>query len=221
MILAVTGLRREARMARAPGVVAIAAGGHAKSLREKFDQAVARGVKGVISFGIAAALSPELHTGDIVIGAAVVTPRGRITTDPAWRERLSARLPTAKLSLVAGTDTLLMGRNSKAALFAETGADAADMESGSVSRLALARNLPFACLRVISDDALQELPPAAAVALNADGRVDLLAVCRSLRAEPNQLSALMRAARDSRKALGVLLRCRDLVGRGLAGPDLG
>jgi hopanoid-associated phosphorylase len=221
VILAVTGLRREARIVRGPGVLAIASGGHAKSLREKFDQAVARGVKGVISFGIAAALSPELHTGDIVIGAAVVTPRGRITTDPAWRQRLVASLPMAKLSLVAGTDALLMGRDSKATLFAETGADAADMESGPVSRLALARNLPFACLRVISDDAMQELPPAAAVALNANGGVDLLALCRSLWAEPNQAPSLMRAASDSRKALGVLLRCRDLVGRGLAGPDLG
>ena len=221
MILAVTGLRREARIARGPCVVAIAAGSHAKPLREKFDQAVARGVRGVISFGIAAALAPELHTGDIVIGSAVVTPRGRITCDPAWRERLVARLPSAKLALVAGSDALLMGRIAKAALFAETGAMAADMESGQVSRLALARNLPFACLRVISDGATQELPPAAAVALNADGGVDVLAVCRSIWAEPAQLNALMRAASDSRAALKTLLRCLDLVGRGLAGPDLG
>jgi hypothetical protein len=166
-------------------------------------------------------MSPELHTGDIVIGTAVVTSRGRITTDSAWRQRLSTRLPAAKLSLVAGPDALLMGRDAKAALFAETGAEAADMESGPTSRLALARNLPFACLRVISDEAAQALPPAAAVALNANGGVDLFAVCRSVWAEPHQLRALMRAASDSRKAMKALLGCFDLVGRGLAGPDLG
>ena len=221
MILAVTGLKREARIARGAGVVAIATGGHAKSLREKFDQAVVRGVRGAISFGIAAALSPDLHTGDIVIGTAVVTSRGRITTDTAWRQRLSARLPMAKLALVAGADSVLMGRDAKAALFAETGADAADMESGPTSRLALARNLPFACLRVISDEASQAFPPAAAVALNRDGGVNLSAVCRSIWAEPHQLAALMQAAKDSRAALKSLLRCLDLVGRGLAGPDLG
>ena len=69
-VLAVTGLKREARIAGRAGVVAVAGGGDAASLKAKLE-ALHGDIKGVISVGLAGALSPLLKVGDVVIGESV------------------------------------------------------------------------------------------------------------------------------------------------------
>ncbi len=66
-ILAVTGLKREAKIAGGPGVVAVAGGGDARSLAAKLD-ALHGDIQGVISIGLGGGLSPLLKVGDVVIG---------------------------------------------------------------------------------------------------------------------------------------------------------
>ena len=65
------------------------------------------------------------------------------------------------------------------------------------------------------------LPPAALVAMKPDGGIALGRVLGSLLKQPAQMPALIRTARASNRAFAELLRCRDLLGVGLAGPDLG
>jgi hypothetical protein len=115
---------------------------------------------------------------------------------------------------------ILSNRQSKADLYAATGALAVDMESAVAGHFAQARHLPFAVLRVISDDARHILPPAALVAIKPDGSIALGRVLASLLRHPLQVPALIRTARTSNKAFGELLRCRGLCGVGLAGLDL-
>ena len=69
--------------------------------------------------------------------------------------------------------------------------------SRRMPRLARAHALPFAVLRVISDEAGTALPEAVEVALDGEGGVNLGRVIRSLIARPHQLPALVRAASDS------------------------
>jgi hypothetical protein len=80
------------------------------------------------------------------------------------------------------------------------------MESYTVARVASAHGLPFAVLRAVSDDARHALPPAAAFALNKEGRVDYSAVLLSLLDEPSQWRALIRTARDTNRAMKALCR---------------
>jgi hypothetical protein len=94
------------------------------------------------------------------------------------------------------------------------------MESQVAARFAAKRNLPLAALRVISDDASHILPPAALVAMKPDGGIALGRVLGSLLRRPGQVPALVRTAKASNKAFAELLRCRDLLGVGLAGTDL-
>jgi len=68
-------------------------------------------------------------------------------------------------------------RDAKAKLYAATRASAADMESHVAARAARSRGLPFAALRVVSDAADRTLPPAACVALNPSGGIDLMGWC--------------------------------------------
>jgi len=218
-ILAVTGLKREAEIAGGPGVVAVAGGGDALSLAAKLD-ALHGDIKGVISIGLGGGLSPLLKAGEIVIGDQVIAGPETFRCDERWRVALAAKLPQAHQGPVAASGTILENREGKAALYAKTGALAVDMESAAAARFAQARHLPFAVLRVISDDARHVLPPAALVAMKPDGGIALMRVLGSLLRHPLQVPALVRTARTSNKAFRELLRCRGLCGVGLAGLDL-
>lgn len=218
-ILAVTGLKREAEIAGGPGVVAVAGGGDSPSLAGQLD-ALHGDITGVISIGVGGALSPLLKVGEAVIADRVISGAEHWRCDERWRVSLAAKLPQAHQGTIAASDTILENRDSKAMLYASTGALAVDMESAVAARFARARQLPFAVLRVISDDAGHVLPPAALVAMKPDGGIALGRVLASLMRHPLQVPGLIRTARTSGKAFRELLRCRGLCGVGLAGPDL-
>jgi len=218
-ILAVTGLKREAEIVGGAGVVAVAGGGDAASLRGKLD-ALHGDIRGVISVGLAGALSPLLKVGEAVIADRVVQGRETWRCSDPWRVALAAKLSQTHQGPVAASDTILDNAETKAALYDSTGALAVDMESAIAARFAVRRNLPFAVLRVISDDAAHVLPPAALVAMKPDGGIAFARVLGSLLRHPLQVPGLIRTARASNKAFKELLRCANLSGVGFARPDL-
>ena len=218
-IIAVTGLAKEAQIVGTAGVVAVAGGGDGEGLAAKLN-ALHGDIKGVISIGLAGALSPLLEVGEVVIADQIMTGTENWDCDGNWRLRLASRLPAAHQGLLFGSDMIIEHPDTKAGLHKTTGALAVDMESQVAARFAAARRLPLAGLRVISDDASHVLPPAALVAMKPDGGIALGRVLWSLLKRPAQVPALVRTARASSKAFDGLLRCRDLCGVGLAGADL-
>jgi adenosylhomocysteine nucleosidase len=218
-VLAVTGLAKEAEMVGVADVVAVAGGGDAVSLAEKLN-ALHGDIRGVISIGLAGALSPHLKVGDVVIADQVLTGMECWDCHETWRVRLMSRLPQAHQGQLFGSDVIIENPETKSGLHNTTGALAVDMESQVAARFAHARNLPLAGLRVISDDASHVLPPAALVAMKPDGGIALTRVLGSLLKKPAQIPALIRTARASNKAFAELLRCLDLCGVGIAGADL-
>jgi adenosylhomocysteine nucleosidase len=218
-ILAVTGLAKEAKIVGTAGVVAVAGGGDCVGLEAKLN-ALHGDIHGVISIGLAGALSPLLKVGDVIIADQVITGAEKWDCDGNWRVRLGSRLPDATQGALFGSDVIIAHPETKSGLHNTTGALAVDMESQVAARFAASRNLPLAGLRVISDDAGHVLPPAALVAMRPDGRIALGRVLWSLLKKPAQIPALVHTARTSNKAFAELLRCRDLCGVGLAGADL-
>lgn len=220
MIVAVTGLIREARIVRGERVVTLVGGGD--GLKKQLDTVLPeKGVSGVISIGVAGGLSPELRPGNVVIGSEVVTGSERYETDSDWLQRLWRAIPRSKPGIVAGSDTVLMHRPDKTELYERTGAVCVDMESHIAARAAHQYKKPFAVLRVVCDPGDRTLPPAALVAMKPDGSVDTDAVFRSVMAHPQQILSLIYLMKDSAAAFRALLRCRNFLGDGLAGPDLG
>lgn len=215
-IIAVTGLAKEAKMVGVAGVVAVAGGGDGDGLAAKLD-ALHGDLRGVISIGLAGALAPHLKVGDVLIAGDVMTGTERWQCQEGWRVRLLSRLPDAHQGAIFGSDVIIENAETKSGLFDTTGALAVDMESQIAARFAAARNLPLAALRVISDDSTHVLPPAALVAMKPDGKIALGRVLGSLLRKPSQVPALVRTARASNTAFAELLRCRDLLGPGLAG----
>ena len=219
IIIAVSGLNFEARIAKGTGVRTIAGGGDRQRLKRALDAEFARGAAGLLSFGIAAGLSAAALSGTWFVADAVVGSGKRWQVDAAWFAALNERLPGALGGDVAGTDLIIATSAEKRALALTTGACALDMESHIVAAFAADHGVPFAVFRAIADPVLRALAPAATLGMRPDGTVNQRAVFGSLLRSPGQLPTLLRNARDTRTAVRALSRGRRLLGPGLGYPD--
>ncbi len=220
-VLAVSGLLREARIARGAGVTTVAGGSDAVALMRRIEAALSPAIHGIVSVGISGALAPHLHVGDCIIASEVVAPGERVAADEKWTAALLESIPGAACGVLAGANAIVDNAAAKAELYRETGALAVDLESHIAARMARDHGLAFAALRVISDDAATGLPPAALVAMKPNGGIAFGRVLLSLLIRPQQIPQLIRTARNSETAFAGLLRCRNLAGVRFAFPNLG
>ena len=130
-----------------------------------------------------------------------------LPVDAAVREALSRGLgEPVEGGALAGVDRPLMRGDLKLALFAETRAHAADMESLIVARAAVAADVPFVVLRVVSDPSNRALPQAALAGLTEDGRIDRGAVAGALLRRPWECLDMLTLALDAAQAMRRLRR---------------
>ncbi|SDF93302.1 hopanoid-associated phosphorylase [Paraburkholderia phenazinium] len=212
-VIAVTGMAFEARIVRGEGIEVVFAA-RADLLERALSAALARGCSGIISFGTAGGLAPDLEPGAVIIANAVEGPLGRFATDVLWSERLAAALAATPLGarlrrgLVAGVTKPLTGADDKAMLHRSSGALAVDMESHIAGAIAAAQGVPFAVCRAIVDPAWRTLPSAATAGLRDDGSTAIAPILRELLKQPSQLGPLLRVAADARAARTALVQAR-------------
>jgi hopanoid-associated phosphorylase len=219
-VIAVTGLRVEAKLAAGPRVLVMSGGGDGAALARALATTAADKASAIISFGVAGGLAPGLAPGSSLVARSIITESGeRFDGDPAWSLRLSAALGGAPIVDMAGVDSPVVDHEAKRALHAKTGAYVADMESHIAARVAAAYRLPFAAFRVVSDPAERRLPHAALVGMQSDGTLALGAVARSLLRDPRQVPQLLRTALDASAAFGALFRGRQMLAGALGFTD--
>jgi nucleoside phosphorylase len=73
----VTGLKSEAKLLKGLKLACVSTGGQAGEARRKIDRLIADDVTGLVSLGIAGALSPDLKAGDLVISDTVIGESGK------------------------------------------------------------------------------------------------------------------------------------------------
>jgi adenosylhomocysteine nucleosidase len=199
----VVGLEAEARIARAFGCPVAVGGGGAAGAARAAAALAAQGATQLVSFGLAGGLAPGLPAGAILVPERVVDMAGRVWPVDA---ALAARFGPPQGALLAVPD-IVADAAAKAALWRQTGAMAADIESGAVA----CAGLGFAVLRVVCDPAERTLPPAALTALDAAGRIRPVALLRSLARRPGQIPGLIALGRDAAAARRALLaRVREI-----------
>lgn len=218
-ILAITGMRREARIVAGEGIRVIAGAGPAAALMSAPASSLAE-VRAVISLGLAGALLPGLRPGDWLVAQGVVWAGGASRADPGWTAALLDRLPDAATGWLFGSDRMLLTAAAKQRTHAATRAAAVDMESQLAATLAARLGAPFAAARVISDAAERDLPEAVAAGLSAAGRVSAWPVIKALAHDSRQVPRLVRTALDAERAFRSLVRGRRRLGARLACPDL-
>jgi hypothetical protein len=190
-LIVACGLKREARLIHRAGgdVFAIVGGGDSARLEAELETRAKRHPGLILSCGIAGALAPSLRPGDIVIDG-----------DPAVVAHLLKALPHATIGKVIGSDHMIATAAAKQTLARSKSAVAADMETHVAIAVAQRRALPFGAIRVVSDGADDNLPPAALVGMRPDGGMALGAVLASLARAPRQLPALIRTGRQADRA---------------------
>ncbi|MBN3565397.1 phosphorylase [Burkholderia cenocepacia] len=217
-VIAVTGMAFEARIARGEGVEAVFAA-RADRLERALTEATSRGCAGIVSFGTAGGLAPDLTPGALVIANAIDGPFGRVETDAGWSTRLVAALHDTPVwarvtrGTIAAVGAPVVSEQDKAALHHAKGALAVDMESHIAAAFAAARGVPFAVCRAIVDPVWRTLPSAATAGLRDDGSTAILPILRELLKQPSQLGPLLQVASDARAARTTLIQARHAFGR--------
>ncbi|NKJ46369.1 hypothetical protein CIC12_06340 [Burkholderia sp. SG-MS1] len=216
-VIVVTGMAFEARIARGEGVEVVYAA-RADLLERALNAAIARGCSGIVSFGTAGGLAPDLEPGSLIVANAVEGPFGRQETDRQWADRLVAAMMAGPLAgrlqrgLMAAVAAPLVSADDKRALHRSSGALAVDMESHIAGATAAAHSVPFAVCRAIVDPAWRTLPSAATAGLRDDGSTALGPILRELLRQPSQLGGLIQVAVDARAARTSLVEARRAMG---------
>jgi adenosylhomocysteine nucleosidase len=201
MIGIVVGLAAEARAAVGLGCRVDIGGGGAAGAEAAARRLAESGATALISFGLAGGLAPGMAAGTVRVPVSVVGPGGeRWETDPAL-----SRLLGEPSGTILAADDIIGTRLDKHAAHAASGADAADIESGAVARIATEHGLAFAVLRAVCDPADRDLPPAAITALDAAGRIRPAALARSLLRHPGQIGGLIGLGKEAALARKALL----------------
>lgn len=213
----------EARIVQGHDVQAVFAA-RADLLERALSAALAQGASGVISFGTAGGLAPDLVPGTLIVADAIEGPSGRLATDAAWSERLGAALAASSLKsswrrgTLAAVTAPVTTVAEKEVLHRLGGALAVDMESHIAAAMAHAHGLPFAACRAVVDPAWRALPAAATAGLRDDGTTTLLPILAALARAPWQLGAMIRLAGDARAARQALIEARRALGHALGCP---
>jgi adenosylhomocysteine nucleosidase len=141
-----------------------------------------------VSFGIAGALSEELPVGTVIDATRVVDESGTVL----WEGGPLGATP-ARTGTILGASRIVDDPAERARLHERTGADAVDMESGSLAR----SGRLVGCLRAVSDTPARRLGGVAR-GVKASGEVDYLGFLRGFLREP---LVTVRAAVGARRAL--------------------
>lgn len=164
--------------------------------------AISEGVRGLISWGYAGGLNPELEAGTLIVPAAILTRDGRLyETDTKWRENLLnalGDLGSSSGARLLSSDRVLVSAIEKRRAFDETGAAAVDMESAAIVSAANSAGLPCVVLRFVFDAAKDSLPRDADRWIDSGGNQRLAPLGAAL-LSPRQWPILWNLAR--RKSL--------------------
>ena len=139
----------------------------------------------ILSIGFCGALDPALRIGDIVVSGEV--PGG-----------LGASFVRGD---VVSVDRVAITVGDKCNLRASTGAAVVEMESAAVAQKAQEWEVPFGCVRVVSDAAGEDLPLDFNLYRDADGRFERTRIALAALGRPfTVLPGLIRLDRHCRQA---------------------
>lgn len=163
--------------------VVLAANGPGSLLAQQAVQAVEEKQKldALVSYGFCGALDPDFSVNDVVVGHEVQGGTGI----------LACHLPERQAGMPAPHRLLSSNRvvgtaGEKEQLF-QTGASAVEMEAAGLAAYAHERNIPFYCIRVVTDSATEDFPIDFNRVRDAEGRFSRLKIMAQAARNPLKL----------------------------------
>ena len=197
------GLRWQARTVLGSGPALLVAHGPGRENAALAVRAVCdrQPVAAVISTGFAGALAETLSLADVIIATRVIQREPRLEYAvklPTWS---GGRKPAHGALLTV--DKVVQTARGKSEL-SRLGVDAVEMEASAVAAEAAALELPFFCVRVISDEAGTSFPIDFNRARRRDGTFSGWRVAAQALARPSCWKSLRRLKADSELAAAEL-----------------
>lgn len=151
----------------------------------------------LITCGFAGGLAPELGIGDVIFE---IPPSGSAgnAAYAAVRSKLAAT--GTREAKIFCADRIATTVADKKKLRDETGADAAEMESGAVQAVCGGQGIPCVTVRVISDTAEQDLPLDFNNFLREDKSMDMSKLMMAVAKAPWKMGALMELQKNTKLA---------------------
>jgi adenosylhomocysteine nucleosidase len=153
-------------------------------------------LRGLVSTGFCGALHPALEPCDIFVATEVLGVAHALSVPR------SHSCETGKLLSI---DRVVSTASEKADLH-QTGADAVEMEAAAVAAKAAEWNLPFFCVRVVTDTAAESFPLDFNRMRDADGRFSRIKILTAALRRPGSvlpgLVKLNKRCKDASQALG-------------------
>jgi hypothetical protein len=156
---------------------------------------------GLVSIGFCGALSPEMQTGTIVLPPRILAPADdSFEAEPSWHQTAADRLSKLHADatgLLYCAAEAVESEAEKLALHERLGASVVDMESAGIAQAAIRLRVPLLVIRVVLDEACDELPEATRSAVKPDGNLNASGLLRGLASHPKDLGGLIRLGRKS------------------------
>jgi adenosylhomocysteine nucleosidase len=142
----------------------------------------------LLTCGFAGGLDPALKIGDVIFETGYEPVRAKLSVAGAKPAKIFC---AEKIAVTVGE---------KKALRAQTGADAAEMESAAVQSVCQERDIPCATVRVISDTATEDLPLDFNQFLTPDMKVDMNKLMMAVAKKPWKMGAMMKLQQNTKLA---------------------
>lgn len=152
----------------------------------------------VITAGFAGGLNPDLKCGTVVYDEDFDAGLGKTLEDLG---AISAKFYCHRRVAITAEE--------KAALWKETGADAVEMESSVIRTICREFQIPSATVRVISDDAMQDLPLDFNALMTSEDRINYLKLFGAVLNRPSRIPKLIEFQHqtvDAARKLGEVLQ---------------
>jgi len=144
----------------------------------------------IVIAGFAGALREGYVLGDVLVASEVVDESGG---------RWQTSWPAKRWGRVLTCDKMIGEPEQKRQLGHEHQADVVDMESSAIADVCQRQEIPFGCIRVISDDVYERLSPRL-ITLIESGRVSPWRLFKEIISSPGIVGELMRLAKQTRLA---------------------
>ena len=154
-------------------------------------------IAALVSIGFCGGLDASLQPGDIFVAEEVLGVGPAMLPEGAAKAYRTGRL--------ISTDRVAVTAAEKSEL-RRTGASAVEMEAGGIARRAKQENIPFYCIRVVTDTAAESLPLDFNRMRDADGRFSRARIVAAAFRKPGvlipELVRLNKRCKSAAKALG-------------------
>ncbi len=161
----------------------------------------------LLSIGVSGGIAPDLSAGTLVAATTIHSDIAEIKhwhesdNDTTARNALSLNCGQIQCGPLVTVKEAVLTPKEKQLLHDRTGALAVDMESIAVAQTAITENIPFTCIRAISDDSKRAIPIEAMKGVDENGKSQLKPILKAILKRPALIFELIPMGMDYSKAL--------------------